>query len=130
MPASPGRHQILGKTDLAGEKIPFQDNSEFQTNAALFYQDSHFQARVAWNFRSKRAVQSDFGGITGLEMYQAPTNYVDASLSYDVTPHVTVYAQGSNLTGEYERYYLTWTDEKAYNNIFERRYTAGVRVKF
>ena len=119
-----------GDKDLAGNKIPFQDNSEIQTNAALFYQDSRFQARVAWNFRSKRAVQSNFGGIAGLELYQAPTNYVDASVSYDVTPNITVYGQGSNLTGEYEKYYLTWRDEKAYNNIFERRYTAGVRVKF
>ncbi|TCM17085.1 TonB-dependent receptor [Novosphingobium sp. PhB165] len=119
-----------GQKDLAGNKVPFQDNSEIQTNVAVFYQDSRFQARVAWNYRSKRAVQSDFGGISGLELYQAPTNYVDASVSYDVTPNVTLYAQGSNLTGEYEKYYLTWTDEKAYNNIFERRYTAGVRVKF
>jgi TonB-dependent receptor len=119
-----------GKKDLAGATIPFQDNSKIQTNAALYYQDSRFQARVAWNYRSKRAVQSDFGGIVGLEEYQAPTNYVDASVSYDVNPHFTVYAQGSNLTGEYEKYYLTWADEKAFNNIFERRFTAGARVKF
>ena len=119
-----------GQKDLAGGNIPFQDNSKIQTNAALYYQDSRFQARVAWNYRSKRAVQSDFGGVKGLELYQSPTNYVDASVSYDVTPHITVYGHGSNLTGEYEKYYLTWKDEHAYNNIFERRYTAGVRVKF
>jgi len=119
-----------GKKDLAGRSIPFQDNSKIQTNAALYYQDRRFQARVAWNFRSKRAVQSDFGGIVGLEEYQAPTNYVDASISYDITPNVTIYGQGSNLTGEYEKYYLTWKDERAFNNIFERRFTAGARVKF
>jgi TonB-dependent receptor len=119
-----------GKKDLAGRVIPFQDNSKYQTNAAIYYQDSHFQARVAWNYRSKRAVQQDFGGITGLELYQAPTNYIDASVSYDINPHFTIYAQGSNLTGEYEKYYLVWKDERAYNNVFERRYTAGARVKF
>ncbi|MBO9723121.1 MAG: TonB-dependent receptor [Novosphingobium sp.] len=119
-----------GDKDLAGKKIPFQDNSKIQTNAALFYQDSHFQARVAWNYRSERAVQSNFGGISGLELYQAPTNYVDASVSYDITPNITIYGQGSNLTGEYEKYYLTWKDQKAYNNIFERRFTMGARVKF
>jgi outer membrane receptor protein involved in Fe transport len=75
-------------------------------------------------------VQSDFGGIAGLELYQAPTNYIDASVSYDITPNVTIYGQGSNLTGEYEKYYLTWKDQKAYNNIFERRFTVGARVKF
>ncbi|MFS0770827.1 TonB-dependent receptor [Sphingomonas sp. 1P08PE] len=119
-----------GQTDLAGKAIPFQDNSKYQYNAALYYQDAKFQARVAWNYRSKRAVQSDFGGLTGLEVYQAPTSYVDASVSYDITPNFTIYGQGSNLTGEYERYYLTWKDERAYNNIFERRFTAGARVKF
>lgn len=119
-----------GNKDLAGRSIPFQDNSKLQTNVALFYQDEHLQARVAWNYRSKRAAQSDFGGIRGLELYQAPTNYIDASVSYDLTPNFTIYAQGSNLTGEYEKYYLTWKDERAYNNIYERRYTGGVRVKF
>ncbi len=119
-----------GQTDLAGNKIPFQDNSKLQTNVVGYYQDSHFQARVAWNYRSTRAVSQDFGGLVGLELYQRPTNYVDASVSYDINPHFTIYAQGSNLTGEYEKYYLTWTDEHAYNNIYERRYAIGARVKF
>jgi TonB-dependent receptor len=119
-----------GEVDLKGDAIPFQDNSKIQTNLAGFYQDNHFQARVAWNFRSKRAVQQNFGGIQGLELYQQPTNYVDASISYDFTPNLTIYAQGSNLTGEYEKYYLTFPDEKAYNNIYERRFMAGVRAKF
>uniref|UniRef100_UPI0035CC7EA8 TonB-dependent receptor n=1 Tax=uncultured Sphingomonas sp. TaxID=158754 RepID=UPI0035CC7EA8 len=119
-----------GQTDLAGQSIPFQDNSKIQTNVAAFYQDDHLQARVAWNYRSKRAVSQNFGGITGLELYQQPTNYFDASISYDINPHITIYAQGSNLTGEYEKYYLTWTDERAYNNIYERRFMSGVRVKF
>ena len=115
---------------MKGDSIPFQDNSKIQTNLAGFYQDNHFQARVAWNYRSKRAVQQDFGGIRGLELYQQPTNYIDASISYDFTPNLTLYAQGSNLTGEYEKYYLTFPDEKAYNNIYERRFMAGARFKF
>jgi TonB-dependent receptor len=119
-----------GQTDLAGKTIPFQDNSKLQTNLVGYYQDGHFQARIAWNYRSTRAVSQDFGGLVGLELYQRPTNYVDASVSYDFNPHFTIYAQGSNLTGEYERYYLTWADEHAYNNIYERRYAIGARVKF
>ncbi|TPG21628.1 TonB-dependent receptor [Sphingomonas koreensis] len=119
-----------GQTDLAGNTIPFQDNSELQTNLVGYYQGHGLQARVAWNYRSKRAVSQDFGGITGLELYQSPTSYIDASVSYDINDHLTVYAQGSNLTGEYEKYYLTFPNEHAYNDIYERRYTAGVRVKF
>lgn len=119
-----------GQKDLAGNTIPFQDNSVLQTNLVGYYQGHGLQARVAWNYRSKRAVSQDFGGISGLELYQAPTSYIDASISYDINDHITIYGQGSNLTGEYEKYYLTWPNERAYNSIFERRFTAGVRVKF
>ena len=45
-----------GETDLAGNKIPFQDNSTESGNFILWYQDKRFQARVAYNYRSKRAV--------------------------------------------------------------------------
>lgn len=119
-----------GKKDLAGASIPFQDNSKYQANLAAYYQDDRLQARIAWNYRSRRAVSQDFGGTTGLEMYQASTNYLDASVSYDVKPNLTVYVQGTNLTSEYEKYYLTWKDEHAYNNVFEARYVAGVRFKY
>ncbi|WP_240320889.1 TonB-dependent receptor [Sphingomonas crusticola] len=119
--------------DLVGHSLPFQDNSKIQTNVALWYQGDKLQARVAHNFRSKRLENgnfSDLGGGNYLQLWQKPTNYVDASVSYDFTPNVTVYVQGSNLTGERERYYLTFKDLKAYNNIYERRFLAGARVKF
>ncbi|MBJ6122831.1 TonB-dependent receptor [Sphingomonas mollis] len=118
-----------GLTDLAGKQQPFQDNSKHQANAALWYEQYGLQARVAYNYRSKRLVSSDYGGITGLAQYQKPTNYLDASIAYDVTPNVTLYGQASNLTAETERYYLTFTDQVFNENIYERRFIAGVRVK-
>jgi TonB-dependent receptor len=114
-----------GNYDLSGAKEPFHDNSKHQINAAVWYEKYGFQARVAWNYRSKRAEQSDYGGITGLTLYQAPTNYIDASISYDVTKQITIFAQGSNLTKESEHYYLVWPDLKAFNNLYERRFLAG-----
>ena len=119
-----------GFKDLAGDTIPFQDNSKIQTNAALFFEGGGLSARVAWNYRSKRAVSQNFGGITGLELYQKPTNYFDGTVSYDVNNHLTIYGQASNFTGEYEKYYLVYPDQRAYNNIYERRFAGGVRVKF
>jgi TonB-dependent receptor len=120
-------------TDLFGKSLPFQDNSKIQTNLALWYQGEKLQARVAHNFRSKRLENgtfSDLGGGNFLQLWQKPTNYIDASISYDFTPNVTLYVQGSNLTGEREKYYLTFKDLRAYDNIYERRFLAGARVKF
>ena len=117
-------------TDLAGNKVPFNDNSRVQTNLVLWYERNGWQLRVADNYRSKRLDQSNYQGLPGIELYQAATNYVDASVSYAFSPKLSVYAQASNLTNEYERYYATWTDQKVFNNLYERNYLMGVRVKF
>ena len=117
-------------TDLAGNKVLFNDNSRVQTNFVLWYERNGWQLRVADNYRSKRLDQSNYQGLPGMELYQAPTNYVDASISYAINRKISVYAQASNLTNEYERYYATWTDQKVINNLYERNYLAGVRVKF
>lgn len=119
-----------GQRDLAGNAIPFQDNSKEQSNLILWYQDNKLQVRVAGNYRSKRAVSANNNAILGMELYQAPTTYVDASVSYNLTKHIQLYFQGSNLTNEYERYYLVWPDQAAHVNLFERRYTVGVRGSF
>jgi TonB-dependent receptor len=119
-----------GKKDLSGDDVPFQDNSVHQANLALWYQAEKFQVRIAHNYRSKRAVALDQVGTPGMTLYQRPTNYVDASVSYDVTPGLTVYLQGSNLTNEFEDYYFQWGNEYANQNIYERRLLLGVRARF
>ncbi|MES1158349.1 MAG: TonB-dependent receptor [Terricaulis silvestris] len=119
-----------GGKDLAGNDIPFQDNSREQANMILWYQDDRLQLRLAGNYRSKRAANANFGGIPGMEMYQDSTFYVDGSASYDITPNWQVFMYGSNLTGENERFYLVWPSQVADTTQFETRYTIGVRARF
>ena len=116
-----------GERDLAGNKIPFQDNSTESGNFILWYQDKHFQARVAYNYRSKRAFQDSIGGIVGLEEYEAPQQYVDASVAYKFNKYLEVFVDGSNLTNEYQRFYLVWPDQFGHSNFAERMFTFGVR---
>jgi TonB-dependent receptor len=116
-----------GETDLAGHKIPFQDNSTKSGNLILWYQDDHLQARVAYNYRSRRAVSENVGGITGMEMYEAPQKYLDASVSYKISKYAQVFIDGTNLTNEYQRYYLVWPDQPAHSNFSERMFMVGVR---
>jgi TonB-dependent receptor len=116
-----------GDTDLAGNKIPFQDNSTESGNLILWYQDKKFQARVAYNYRSKRAAENGVGGIAGLEMYEAPQKYVDASVAYKLSKYAEVFVDGTNLTNEYQRYYLVWPDQASHSDFSERMFVAGVR---
>jgi TonB-dependent receptor len=116
-----------GETDLAGKKIPFQDNSTKSGNFIVWYQDDHFQARVAYNYRSRRAVMDSVGGITGLEMYEAPQKYLDASVSYKFSKYAEVFLDGTNLTNEYQKYYLVWPDQPGHSTFSERMFMLGVR---
>jgi iron complex outermembrane recepter protein len=120
-----------GNEDLDGNEVPFLDNSREQTNLAIWYEGDRFQARVAHNHRSKRSVAlNQVWGTEGLTLYQSPTDYIDASVSYDITPDVTVYLQGLNLTDEYENYYLQWEEQTAFQQQYERRFIVGVRGRF
>ena len=116
-----------GEKDLAGKEIPFQDNSTKSGNLILWYQDDHFQARVAYNYRSRRAVMDSVGGITGMEMYEAPQKYLDASISYKFNKYAEVFLDGTNLTNEYQRYYLVWPDQPGHSTFSERMFMLGVR---
>ncbi|GGA81233.1 TonB-dependent receptor [Neiella marina] len=115
--------------DINGDDLMLPDNSERQFNLIGWYQADRFQARVAYNYRSKRLAAQ--GGAWGaLNLYQESTGYVDVSASYDVTDEVSVYFSGSNVTEEYENYYMEFKDQFAYQNYYEARYTVGVRGTF
>ena len=116
-----------GQRDLAGQAIPFQDNSTESGNLILWFQSKRFEARAAYNYRSKRAVENQVGSIAGLEMYEAPQRYLDASLSYKFSKYATVFVEGTNLTNEYQRFYLVWPSQEGHANFSERMYTVGVR---
>ncbi len=116
-----------GETDLAGNEIPFQDNSTDSGNFILWYQDKQFQARLAYNYRSKRAAVDTVGGIAGLELYEAPQKYLDASVAFKVNKYAELFVNATNLTNEYQRYYLVWPDQPAHSNFSERMFSAGVR---
>jgi len=116
--------------DLSGEPLPFNDNSENQFNLIGWYQDDKLQMRIAYNYRSDRLVGGATGGVL---QYQDATAYVDANISYDILDDVTVYLNGSNITGEIETYYADFSNgdtQYLSQNEFEPRYTLGVRAKF
>jgi len=116
-----------GETDLAGNQIPFQDHSTDSGNFILWYDDKHFEVRLAYNYRSKRAFQDTVGGIAGMEEYEAPQRYLDASAAYRFSKYAQLFVDATNLTNEYQRFYLVWPDQYGHANFSERMFTVGVR---
>ncbi len=116
-----------------GKKLPFTDNSKYQYNLVGWYQDDKLQARVAYNYRTDR-LNSVTGSVGGnLAVFQEATGFVDVNVSYNVRDNVTVYFNGSNVSGEIENYYVKFADGKTQyfsQNQFEPRYTLGIRAKW
>ena len=67
------------------------------------------------------------GGIVGLEMYEAPQKYLDASVAFKFNKYAELFVDGTNLTNEYQRYYLVWPDQASHSDFSERMLKAGVR---
>ncbi|ATC23928.1 TonB-dependent receptor [Caulobacter vibrioides] len=122
------------RLDLEGNEIPFFDNSKHQFNLVGWYQDEKLQARVAYNYRTDRLSGTMGGGGNAvIPIMQKATGYVDVNVSYNVRDNVTVYFNGSNVTGEIEDYYLRFAKGKtqyANQNEFEPRYTLGIRARW
>jgi len=122
------------RLDLAGEKLPFFDNSKHQFNLVGWYQDDKLQARVAYNYRTERLSGTmNGGGDRVIPIFQDKTGYVDVNVSYNVRENITVYFNGSNVTGEIEDYYLQFAEGKTqydHQNEFEPRYTIGLRARW
>lgn len=118
-----------GEADFYGKTMPMGDNSEHQVNAILWYEYAGIQARLAYNYRSKRFIGTPWNDGHPAAWWTAPTTFVDASISYEVLDNVTVYLQGTNITEEYENTYLQWSDVMVNQNVFEARYSLGVRAK-
>ena len=115
--------------DISGDKLPFPENSEDQVNVVLWYEQGGFQARLAYNYRSDRLRETNRTSGS-LAVYQDAVDYLDVSASYDFTDNVTVFLQGSNVTGSFEEYYMQWEDQYAYQNYYEPRWTVGVRGRW
>lgn len=118
-----------GNTDFYGKEEIQEGVSEHQANFVLWYQKGDLQARIAYNYRSER--YNGNGNPSGhtLSYYTAPTEYVDASINYQLNEHIELYVQGSNITEEFETSYMQWEDVKVNQNVFEARYTVGIRGK-
>lgn len=118
------------RTGLDGKKLTFVDNSKHQFNLVGWYQDEKLQARVAYNYRTDRLAEVMSSNIP---IYQDSSGYVDVNVSYDVRDNVTLYVNGSNVTGEIEDYYAKFAAGKTQyikQNEFEPRYTIGLRARW
>jgi outer membrane receptor protein involved in Fe transport len=63
-------------------------------------------------------------------LYQDDYGQLDLNVTWDITDNVAVYVNGSNITEEFQQTYLEYKEQKAFQNIYEARWSLGTRVNF
>ncbi|MDN4502530.1 TonB-dependent receptor [Alteromonadaceae bacterium BrNp21-10] len=118
--------------DVFGDDLPFVGMSKDVYNFVVWYEQEDFSARLAWNSRSPRLITSGWGNaaVGGQSLYQDDYSQLDINATYNVNENISVYINGSNILEEYQQTYLEFSEQKAFQNVYEARWTVGTRVKF
>lgn len=115
---------------LGGKELPFVNNSEDTYNLVGWFENDAWSARLAYNFRSPRLMTAG-NPATGMQsLYQDDYGQLDLNVTWDVTDNVSLYLNGSNITEEFQQAYLEFEEQKAFQNIYEARWSLGARVNF
>src|SRR5690554_964654 len=98
-------------------------------NVSVFYDNNGFQARVSYNKRTD-FLSRVFNGPSNEPVHTDAYQTVDVSVSYDLTENLTVFVDGSNVTGEVVEKYGRYKNQFMGYEDTGALYTFGVRAKF
>lgn len=117
-------------TGINGKELPFVNNSKNTYNLVGWFENDIFSARLAYNFRSPRLITQGSNATGGQALYQDDYGQLDLNVTWNVTDEVALYINGSNITEEFQQTYLEFKDQKAFQNIYEARWSLGARMTF
>lgn len=98
-------------------------------NATVFYDKDGLQLRVAYNYRTAFLDRPSVGPSSEPVHYDDYGTF-DVSASYDVTEKVTLFVEGSNVTGETVNKYGRYKNQFIGFEDTGVLYTFGIRAKF
>ena len=99
-------------------------------NLSLIYDKSGLSARLAYNRRDKFLASANRGDVARNPTFVAPFNQLDLNVSYDITPHIAVTAEGINLTKETLKTYSRETHSIWFEQEIGSRFLVGARFRF
>jgi TonB-dependent receptor len=97
-------------------------------NASAFFENSRFQVRASYNWRSHFAASCNGGAQ--LPARVAAYGQTDASLRYNLTPTLSLYADLINLNNAKRHVYADNMNEFLTLENVGRRYNVGLRMAF
>jgi TonB-dependent receptor len=88
-----------GMNEADGTRNTFAGMSKWAYNLVGLYERGPWSARIAYSWRDKFVDTYNYRNL-GLDLIVEPIKTLDASISYKITPQVTVTLDGSNLLNQ------------------------------
>lgn len=99
-------------------------------NLVAFYDNGTLQARIAYNWRDEFLQSVDQLRQPGEPVFVDAYGQIDASASYAVNDHFSIFAEGINLTDEITTAHGRYDEQFLYAYHGGTRYALGLRAKF
>lgn len=114
--------------DSTGPTCGYPGLSRQSYNGSVFFENDKFQARVSYNWRNHFSV--DCGGGSTLPRTRAAYGQTDASLRYNLSPSMAIYADAINLGNTKMREYANNESQFLTLEDVGRRFNLGLRMAF
>lgn len=115
-----------GENIITREVLPFPGLSRLSYNYSLYFENERFGARASYNWREKWLITPS--GRGALPEFNEDFGSLDASVSYNILPELTVFLEAINLLGE-QRIEHNTALRRIANETYGSRYFLGVRAR-
>jgi iron complex outermembrane receptor protein len=121
-----------GTLDKSGQAllVPLENLSKYSYNLVGIYEKGKISARVAYNWRSKFVETTTGNGTGNLPIFDKAFGQLDASITYNVAPHLSFTVNGVNLSNTMRSSYFGVTSRPRTVTLEDRRITGVARITF
>lgn len=112
------------------QQLPLIGLSKYNYNIIGIYERGIISARAAYNWRSEYLVTTSGNGTGNLPVFQKPSGQFDASITANITPHLSLTLNGVNLTNTVRSTYYGITTRPRDAIMSDRQITGVARITF
>ncbi|WP_010215840.1 TonB-dependent receptor [Sphingomonas sp. PAMC 26621] len=111
-------------------QLPLEGLSKYNFNLVGIYEHGIISARAAYNWRNKFLVTTSANGTGNLPIFQKASGQLDASITANVTPHLSLTVNGTNLTNTVRSTYYGILTRPRDSIMSDRQISGVARITF
>jgi len=111
-------------------RVPLEKLSKHSYNIVGLYEKGSLSARLAYSWRGKYLDTTVGSGANGQPQIQAPYASLDASISYNLTKHVSLTVDAVNINNRMNMTYIGTPGEPLQYTLNDRRLGFSIRATY